>query len=198
MVTTRSLVDILFICLVVVAVILTVSAVYRLLNTETSDKMSDTESLQAQDAQPPETDMQKRSIELQATAETSEGPRYDAIVIPISWGAVIGTLVWRGRIRSQWRKKGYDYDVFRLVARMRGSPTRVKLMNLMLSGQKNKLQLAKELGVDWKTVDNHMDMLLAAGLVHESETIGSAKYYAVTENGKKVLSLLDENGAEQK
>lgn len=116
------------------------------------------------------------------------------VVLPITWGAVAGTLIWRGKIRSQWRKQGYDYDTFRLVAKMRGSPTRVRLLNLILSEQKNKLQMARELDVDWKTVDNHIEMLMQTGLVEEKVAVGTTKYYSITENGKKILLLLAENG----
>lgn len=116
------------------------------------------------------------------------------VILPITWGAVAGTLIWRGKIRSQWRKQGYDYDTFRLVAKMRGSPTRVRLLNLILSEQKNKLQMARELDVDWKTVDNHIEMLMQTGLVEEKVAVGTTKYYSITENGKKILLLLSNNG----
>lgn len=83
-------------------------------------------------------------------------PIYDAspYILPVAWGALVGTLAWKGRIKSKWKKHGYDYDTFKLVARMRGSPTRVEILRLM-DLLKNKLQLAKELHLDWRTVDNH-------------------------------------------
>lgn len=116
------------------------------------------------------------------------------VILPITWGAVAGTLIWRGKVRSQWRRQGYDYDMFRLVAKMRGSPTRVRLLNLVLSEQKNKLQMARELDVDWKTVDNHIEMLMQTGLVEEKVAVGTTRYYSITENGRKVLLLLADNG----
>jgi DNA-binding transcriptional ArsR family regulator len=112
------------------------------------------------------------------------------IILPITWGAVIGAVIWRGKVRSQWNRHGYDYDTFRLVAKMRGSPMRQRLLDSLRDVQKNKLQLAKELDVDWKTIDNHIDMLLEARLVEEKNRIGTAKYYSLTKNGEKVLSLL--------
>jgi len=111
------------------------------------------------------------------------------IVLPITWGAVAGTLIWKGKTKSQWRKEGYDYDTFRLVVRMRGSSTRIRVLNAILDKPKNKLQLAKELGVDWKTVDNHVRMLMESRLIEE-KSIDISKCYLITENGRKVLSLL--------
>lgn len=112
------------------------------------------------------------------------------VILPITWGAVIGAVIWRGKVRSQWSKQGYDYDTFRLVAKMRGSPTRQRLLDSLKDDQKNKLQLAKELGVDWKTIDNHIVMLLEARLVEERNIVGTTRYYSLTENGERVLSLL--------
>lgn len=111
-------------------------------------------------------------------------------ILPITWGAVGGTLIWRGRVRSAWSKQGYDYDTFKLVTRMRGSPTRIRLLNAINDSPKNKLQLAKELDVDWKTIDNHIAMLLQIRLVEERMVVGTAKYYAITYDGTKILSLL--------
>lgn len=113
-------------------------------------------------------------------------------ILPISWGAVAGTVVWKGRVRSTWSKQGYDYDVFRVVARMRGSPTRIKLLNL-LGLPKNKMQLAKELEMDWKTVDKHLGTLQKHNLVEEMALVGNSKYYIISEHGKKVLALLSNN-----
>lgn len=77
---------------------------------------------------------------------------------------------------------------------MRGSQVRVRLLN-QLSLPKNKMQLAKELDVDWKTIDNHMELLLGSGLVQEMTQVGNAKYYAISEHGRKVLSLLEDSGS---
>lgn len=112
------------------------------------------------------------------------------IILPITWGAVVGTLIWRGKVRSQWSRQGYDYDTFRLVAKMRGSATRVELLNAIIDSPKNKLQLARDLGVDWKTIDNHVEMLLKNGLVEERMSIGTSKYYSATKHANKILSLL--------
>ena len=112
------------------------------------------------------------------------------VILPITWGAVAGTVIWRSKVRSKWSRQGYDYDTFRLISKMRGSPMRIKLLNAVRDGRKNKLQLSKELDVDWKTVDNHAEMLLQARLIEESDVVGTARYYSITENGKRVPSSL--------
>lgn len=81
---------------------------------------------------------------------------------------------------------------------MRGSPLRVRLLNSISETPKNKLQLAKEFNVDWNTVNNHIEILLRNSLVKETETIGTTKYYVIAENGRKILSLLEESRAASK
>ena len=81
---------------------------------------------------------------------------------------------------------------------MRGSPTRIRLLNAVRDERKKKLQLAKEMDVDWKTANNHTEMLLQARLIEESDVIGTARYYPITENGKKVLSLLAADELEER
>ncbi len=110
-------------------------------------------------------------------------------LLPFAYGAVAAALIWRGKIRSAWCKMGYDYETFRLVARMKGSPVRVKLLSSLASG-KNRLQLANELDVDWKTIDNHIDTLTRNGLIEEKSIVGTARYYALSEHGRRVLALL--------
>jgi predicted transcriptional regulator len=75
---------------------------------------------------------------------------------------------------------------------MRGSATRQKLLESIRAGRKNKLQLANELGLDWKTVDNHVEMLRNARLVIEDGMEGTARFYSITENGRRVLLLLEQ------
>ena len=111
-------------------------------------------------------------------------------ILPISWGAVAGTLIWRGKVRSQWCKQGYDYDTFRLLARMKGSPLRVALLTSVTASAKTRSQLAQELCVDWKTIDNHVDVLSENRLIQEIGTFGTSRYFAITEQGRRVLSLL--------
>jgi predicted transcriptional regulator len=114
-------------------------------------------------------------------------------ILPITWGAVAGTLIWRGKVRSAWSRQGYDYETFRLVARMRGSPIRVKLLTSVTTA-KNRLQLANELDVDWKTIDNHMEILTRSGFVEEKAIVGTTRYYVLTEHGRRILSLLANGG----
>ncbi len=112
-------------------------------------------------------------------------------IFPATWGVVIGLLIWKGKTRSIWTRQGYDHDMFKLVMRMKGSPTRVRLLEL-LKIPKNKLQLAQEIGMNWKTIDNHMSLLQRHRLVDELALVGTSKYFIISEHGKRLLALISE------
>ncbi len=114
-------------------------------------------------------------------------------LMPICWGMIIGTVIWKGKIRSSWKLSGYDYDTFKMITKMRGSPMRIKLLDA-LTLPKNKLQLAKELNVDWKTIDNHVKVLKENNFIEEMTVVGTSTYYIITEKGKNLNKLLKENG----
>jgi predicted transcriptional regulator len=202
--TTVRIIEFIFVALVIVAVAITAVVTLRWVN----------DAYMKQDAAPeegagqpgaPQTESFEEGARLALTDAqmvAEPGPLdhpaltamkdYAPFILPIAWGAVAGAVIWRGKVRSQWSRQGYDYDTFRLVAKMRGSATRQKLLEAIRNGRKNKLQLANELGLDWKTVDNHVDMLLNARLVVEDGVEGTARFYSITENGRRVLLLLEQ------
>lgn len=109
-----------------------------------------------------------------------------------SWICVIGLLVWRGRTRSLWSRLGFDQDVFQLFVKMRGASTRLKLLR-SLSSAKDRAQLAEELGIDWKAVDRHVQVLRKYGFIEEKDREGTARFYELTPSGEILLKLIKEN-----
>ena len=219
--SSRIVIDIVFVVLVIVAISISAVIVARAMtntpSTPEENGAAEIENLESKSAEEPRmiiTDsdenplpdsnqdpglVEDRLYAIETAKESSsllDDPvvsyiyESSAVILPITWGAVAGTVIWRGKVRSKWSRQGYDYDTFRLISKMRGSPMRIKLLNAVRDGRKNKLQLSKELDVDWKTVDNHAEMLLQARLIEESGVVGTARYYSITENGKRVLSLL--------
>jgi predicted transcriptional regulator len=55
----------------------------------------------------------------------------------------------------------------------------------------NRYQLAMELGIDWKSVDRHVDLLLRHGLLETVEASGE-RAYRLSERGRRLLELLEE------
>jgi len=75
--------------------------------------------------------------------------------------------------------------------KMKGGATRIKVLNT-LTTPKDRLQLAEELGVDWKTVDRHVQILNKYGFVREQAAYGTVRLYEVTPMGRMLLNLFDD------
>ncbi len=127
---------------------------------------------------------------LVTTQVTVQAYGYTAVA---SWVGFAGALIWRGHIRSVWSKSHFSYDTFRLIVSMRGAQTRLKLLH-NLNGPRNKLQLATALGIDWKAVDKHVQVLEKNGLIQPTTTSGTTTFYEVTDKGKRLLEVLEELG----
>ena len=108
-----------------------------------------------------------------------------------SWALVGGVWIWRGRMKSRWESLGFDSGIFDLFIKMKGAKTRLNLLDA-LSRPKDRLQLAQELGLDWKAVDYHIVLLNRYGLVHEDHAFGNVKMYKLTKQGEVLLQLLKE------
>jgi len=125
----------------------------------------------------------------------SKSLNYYGFTALVSWVVFGAALIWRGRVRSVWGESRFSYETFRLLVKMRGAQTRIKLMH-SLNQPKNKLQLATSLGIDWKAVDKHVQVLQKNGLIQTAATNGTATYYEVTEKGRSLLQVLEQLNAD--
>lgn len=124
-----------------------------------------------------------------------------AYSVPISataWIAV-GLFTLQGRlsglrrssIRGIFAKRGFEPDVYDLMVGMRGSGSRVSLLQ-NLDSPRHRLELAERTGIDWKEVDRQISVLERYGLVKVYAQSGTVKLYQVTESGKLLLKLIAE------
>jgi len=116
---------------------------------------------------------------------------------PSSWIAVGGMWIWRGRMRSKWTDLGFDSDVFGLFVKMKGGKTRIRLLDA-LALPKDRLQLAQELGLDWKGVDRHLVIMKKYGFVDDKVAYGKVRMYQLTPMGASLLRLLQELSREER
>jgi hypothetical protein len=116
---------------------------------------------------------------------------------PGSWVLVGGMWIWRGRMRSRWTDFGFDSDVFGLFVKMKGGKTRIRLLDA-LSLPKDRLQLAQELGLDWKGVDRHLLLMKKYGFVDDKIAYGKVRMYELTPLGVSLLRLLQELSREER
>jgi len=110
----------------------------------------------------------------------------------VSWISV-GALVWRGKIKKIILENGFDYDLFFTMLKMKGSITRLNILN-SLTYPKNRKQIAETLEIDWKAVDRHVNILLKHQLINEMTKVGNSMFYIRNEKGNKLLEVLNKNG----
>lgn len=113
----------------------------------------------------------------------------NAIILSvISWVA-IGALIWKGPVRRSFQKYGFDYEIFQIMMKMRGSDTRMKVLNL-LATPKNRMQISEELSLDWKGIDRHVKTLVRFQLLTEMVQVGNATYYVRSDKGTRFLETI--------
>jgi DNA-binding transcriptional ArsR family regulator len=105
-----------------------------------------------------------------------------------SWFALLA-MYWKGVTRSLWLKRGFDYAMFRVLVRMRGSGTRQDILT-RLREPKYISQLAEELGLDFKTVQHHIQVLAALGLIETVGKYGNIQVFQISQRGSEILKLL--------
>jgi len=77
---------------------------------------------------------------------------------------------------------------------MKGATTRMRLLQ-NLQTHKDRHQLAKELGLEWRTVDWEIAVLRKYGLVQDQGSYGKIVMYQLTDRGMELLKLLRETEA---
>jgi len=63
------------------------------------------------------------------------------------------------------------------------------ILSDLLKGRKTVNKLAKETGINWKTVDNHLIWLKGRGFVREVFASSYVKIYELSEEGRKFLGV---------
>lgn len=114
------------------------------------------------------------------------------LTAPASWLILgLGVWMWRGKARTLFRNAGFDKDVFKLLLRTKGGNSRTKLLKALLT-PKDRMQLSRELGIDWKAIDRHLKVLQEFGLIHDEAHVKiSGRLFALTKLGEMLLNVLE-------
>ncbi len=83
----------------------------------------------------------------------------------------------------------FETAVLVLLTLSRGAESRKKILIVLLSGPKNCSQIAKEVGLDWWTVQKHLRCLMKENLVKSSD-FGNSRFYRVTPIGENITRAI--------
>lgn len=130
---------------------------------------------------------------------------YSTISVPISvatwliFGATFA--LWRRSssniIRFSMMKAGFDRSVYDLMVKMRGSSSRLSILQSLIQAPHHRNELSEITGIDWKEVDRQIGLLERYGFVSVEAQAGPVKVYKLTEQGRSLVKLMDELGKNQ-
>ena len=131
------------------------------------------------------------------TSSTNPLFAYSIPLAGTGWVA-IGLVLFQGRIggrrshvKSMFEKLGFESEVYDLMIGMRGSGSRLSLLQNMES-PRHRLELSELTGIDWKEVDRQISILEKYGLVKVYAQSGTVILYQATEHGKLLLNMVAE------
>ncbi len=94
---------------------------------------------------------------------------------------------------SKSEKAIYENAVLVLLKLSRGAESRKKILITLLSGPKNCSQIAKEVKLDWWTVQKHLLSLMKENII-KSSSFGNSKFYRLSSMGEEVIRALQSSG----
>jgi len=89
-------------------------------------------------------------------------------------------------------ENSYESEILILLRLSRGAGSRKKILKALLYSSKNCSQIAREVGLDWWTVQKHLCRLMKESIVKSSD-FGNSKFYRLTPKGEDVIKALLSN-----
>ncbi|MBS3068618.1 winged helix-turn-helix transcriptional regulator [Candidatus Micrarchaeota archaeon] len=84
-----------------------------------------------------------------------------------------------------------DNILWHLVAGTKGGPNRLYILYVLSDGPQNANQLTKELGLDYKTIKHHLEILVENGLVSASQEKKYGELYSLTDFAKEKVKIFE-------
>ena len=85
----------------------------------------------------------------------------------------------------------YDNILWHLIAGTKGGPNRLQILYTLAEQPQNANQLAKNTGLDYKTIKHHLEILIENGLVNVAQQPKYGELYHLTDFAKEKLKVFD-------
>ena len=96
---------------------------------------------------------------------------------------------------SKPEKAIYETAVLVLLVLSRGAESRKRILILLLSGPKNCSQIARDVSLDWWTVQKHLRSLMKENII-KSSAFGNSKFYKLSSMGEEAIRSLQSSNEE--
>jgi DNA-binding transcriptional ArsR family regulator len=84
-----------------------------------------------------------------------------------------------------------DSALWYLIAGTRGGPTRLQIMLELLRRPYNANQLTERLGLDYKTVRRHLEVLVESGLITISKEMKYGELYHLSDYARSKVKVFE-------
>lgn len=84
-----------------------------------------------------------------------------------------------------------ESDFFMLLNLSKGAESRKRILSTLLSGSKNCCQIARELQLNWRTVNRHLLILLKANLIRRI-VFGQRIFFKLTPKGEEAIRFFQQ------
>lgn len=84
-----------------------------------------------------------------------------------------------------------EYMIWHLMAGTKGGPTRLQILYLLSVRPSNTNQIAKQTGLDYKTVKHHLEVLVKNGLIIVSTEKKYGELYYLTEFAQAKVKVFE-------
>jgi predicted transcriptional regulator len=85
---------------------------------------------------------------------------------------------------------GFEDEVHLLLSISKGAKTRKEILKILQYYMRNCNQIANEIGVNWWTVQKHLQRLEKAGLII-GLSLGRIRFYKISLKGEMFLKVLE-------
>jgi predicted transcriptional regulator len=82
-----------------------------------------------------------------------------------------------------------ESEITVLLHLTKGAGSRKKILRALLHGFKNRNQIAKEIDLNWRTTDQHLNILIKENMVKKMD-FGQRAFFKLTPKVKKLLKIL--------
>ena len=82
-----------------------------------------------------------------------------------------------------------DSIIWHLIAGTKGGPNRLQILFVLMEKPYNANQLAKETGLDYKTIKHHLEILIENGMIRIAQAKNYGELYHLTDFAKQRMNV---------
>jgi predicted transcriptional regulator len=104
--------------------------------------------------------------------------------------SLVNRDLWEKIIVNILGRTSKERNFYLLLSLSRGAESRRRILKALLSEAKNCSQIAKELKLNWRTVNRHLQILTKENMIKISG-FGQRDFYKLTSTGEEAIEIIN-------